>query len=300
MNSTQVNCFLEAAKQKSFSKAAAKLFISQPTFSRNISMMEAELGLTLFHRNSFHGIELTEAGEIMHEAIVSAKKEMLRAHEKARRAEQNTQLSLSFGLLEGQLLDGPLEELISGFRMYYPNISISIRRDNYLGLMNALHADDIGIVYMPEWQFEDDHNLMIQFIGVMETRLVIPKRLALDIEDRIYSLKEFSDLPFITVNESESSATKNMMLDLFRELEITPPFYEAGSIQEQIEKVEMGEGIILINPNNSICYSPNVHCIKIKELKPQPFAICWMKNTNDKGVRLFDQYLQNFTSTFSG
>ena len=54
MNSTQVNCFLEAAKQKSFSKAAAKLFISQPTFSRNISMMEAELGLTLFHRNSFH------------------------------------------------------------------------------------------------------------------------------------------------------------------------------------------------------------------------------------------------------
>ena len=300
MNSTQVNCFLEAAKQKSFSKAAAKLFISQPTFSRNISMMEAELGLTLFHRNSFHGIELTEAGEIMQEAISSAKKEMLAAHEKARQAEMNTQLSLSFGLLEGQLLDGPLEELICGFRMSYPNIAISIRRDNYLGLMNALHAKDIGIIYMPEWQFEDDHNLTIQFIGVMETRLVIPKRLAPDIEDRVYSLKEFSGFPFITVNESESSASRNMMLDLFRELEISPPFYEAGSIQEQIEKVEMGEGIILINPNNSICYSPNVHCIRIKELKSQPFAICWMKNTNDKGVRLFDRYLQSFTSTFSG
>ena len=51
MNSLQINCFLEAAKYHSFSKAAEKLYISQPTFSRNIAMLEQELGIRLFHRN---------------------------------------------------------------------------------------------------------------------------------------------------------------------------------------------------------------------------------------------------------
>lgn len=297
MNSIQISCFLEAAKQKSFSKAAAALFISQPTFSRNISSMEEELGLTLFRRNSFHGIRLTKAGEIMLEAFSGAKKEILSAHEKALHAEQKSRIRLEIGMLEGQLLDGPLEELITGFRLSFSNVRISIRRDNYAGLMNALLSDEIQFVYMPEWQFADNAQIVIQFIGFMETRLVIPKRLLPETDGTVHSLKEFSHFPFITVNDTESSASKNMLLDLFAKLQISPPVYEASSIREQIGLVEIGEGIVLINPNNSICYSPNVHCIQIKELKPQPFAICWKRSSDDEGVTLFSRFLHNHCSS---
>ena len=69
MNTVQVSCFLEAAKYRSFSTAASRLFVSQSTLSRNISMLEQELGVTLFYRSSFHGITLTEAGRIMMEAF---------------------------------------------------------------------------------------------------------------------------------------------------------------------------------------------------------------------------------------
>ena len=44
MNTLQIDCFLEAAKCSSFPLAASRLFVSQPTLSRNIVMLEKELG----------------------------------------------------------------------------------------------------------------------------------------------------------------------------------------------------------------------------------------------------------------
>ncbi|NLV50976.1 MAG: LysR family transcriptional regulator, partial [Clostridiales bacterium] len=37
MNTTQILCFLAAARCQSFTKAANELYISQPAFSRNIA-----------------------------------------------------------------------------------------------------------------------------------------------------------------------------------------------------------------------------------------------------------------------
>lgn len=292
MNSMQINCFLEAAKQKSFSKAATALFISQPTFSRNIAAMEEELGIILFQRNSFHGIELTEAGELMRTAFGIARKEVMSALEKARNQEQEAQIQMELGLLIGQLLDSHLEELLTQFRLEYPNVSVNIKRDTYKGLMKLLLAGELDIVYMPEWQYQDTSLLQIRPVSEMETRLVIPKRLFPEAEDQVYSLTDFREYPFINIADEESSSSKEMLLALFKETGISPPVYEAESLQKQIGMVEMGEGILLINPNNSVCYSPNVHCLKIKELMPQPFAIAWRKAEVPKCVSLFSRFLQ--------
>lgn len=292
MNSIQINCFLEAVKQKSFSKAASSLFISQPTFSRNIAGLEEELGLTLFHRNSFHGIELTEAGELMQTVFSAARKEILAALDKAQRLEQESQMQMQLGLLIGQLLDSHLEELIAEFRLEYPNVSVNIKRDTYKGLMKSLLSGDIDIVYMPKWQYQDPAELQICQVSNMETRMVVPKRLFPKAEDRVYSLAEFKEFPFINIADEESSTLRKMMPQLFQKVGISPQIHEAESLQKQIGMVEMGEGIILINPNNSVCYSPNVHCLTIKELEPQPFAIAWRKAEVSECVSLFSRFLQ--------
>lgn len=62
MNTEWLQSFVEAAKQKSLSKAAKSNNISQPALSKHIRNLENELGVVLFHRTST-GIELTEAGQ---------------------------------------------------------------------------------------------------------------------------------------------------------------------------------------------------------------------------------------------
>ena len=292
MNSVQINCFLAAAKYRSFSRAAASLYISQPTFSRNIASMEEELGVRLFSRNSFHGIVLTAGGKRMLEAFTHARKEVLAALEEARRLEREARLHMTIGLLEGQLLDETLEDLLSRFRLSFPNVTMNIQRDTYQDLMARLHADDVDVAYMPQWQFRGQSGLTVVFIGEMETVLVVPKRLIPDVENQLYSLTKFQAYPFITVKDAESSNANTMLFDLFSSLGVAPPVYEAKSMREQIEKVEMGEGMILINPNNSVCYSPNVNCVRIKELLPQPFAIAWKQHAGNECVTLFHRFLQ--------
>ena len=62
MHLKQLQYTLEVAKCKSFSKAAKKLYVSQPSLSTSISSFEEELGLTLFLRTT-SGVVLTQEGE---------------------------------------------------------------------------------------------------------------------------------------------------------------------------------------------------------------------------------------------
>lgn len=56
--------FLEVAREQSFTGAAEKLHITQPTLSRQLAMLEEELGTTLFNRKG-HGVTLTEDGLLL-------------------------------------------------------------------------------------------------------------------------------------------------------------------------------------------------------------------------------------------
>ena len=56
--------FLAVAREQSFSVAAERLYLSQPTLSRQIEELEDELGTQLLIRSS-KGVSLTEEGMIL-------------------------------------------------------------------------------------------------------------------------------------------------------------------------------------------------------------------------------------------
>ncbi|MCD8544438.1 MAG: LysR family transcriptional regulator [Sulfurospirillum cavolei] len=63
MSFKQIECIVTVAKLKSFTKAANKLKIAQPSLSQNINTIEKQLGVPLFDRSTTP-ISLTHAGEI--------------------------------------------------------------------------------------------------------------------------------------------------------------------------------------------------------------------------------------------
>ena len=62
MNSIQLEYFLNVAKCGSFTVAAKKLFISQPALSKQVRLLEEELGTLLFIRLP-NGVNLTPEGK---------------------------------------------------------------------------------------------------------------------------------------------------------------------------------------------------------------------------------------------
>ncbi|MCA0972504.1 LysR family transcriptional regulator [Halobacillus litoralis] len=57
--------FIEIAKLKSYTKAAESFFISQPALSKQMKLLEEELGFRLFSRSS-KGFKLTEKGQSLY------------------------------------------------------------------------------------------------------------------------------------------------------------------------------------------------------------------------------------------
>lgn len=64
MNLRQLRYFLEIAQLRSFTRAAEVLHIAQPALSRQIRMIEEDLGTPLFNRYD-RGVTLTETGELL-------------------------------------------------------------------------------------------------------------------------------------------------------------------------------------------------------------------------------------------
>lgn len=79
--------FVEVVRQKSYTAAAQKLFVTQPTLSRQVTDLEEELGQVLLERTT-RRIVLTEKGSLFYRRAVSilvlaeeAKREAMHAEE---------------------------------------------------------------------------------------------------------------------------------------------------------------------------------------------------------------------------
>ncbi len=73
--------FVAVAQERNFTRAAERLHIAQPALSRQVRLLEQELGVELLHRTT-HEFQLTEAGEFLLErgpTLLSAADELWRS-----------------------------------------------------------------------------------------------------------------------------------------------------------------------------------------------------------------------------
>ena len=138
--------FVEVADQKSFSKAARTLHISQSAISRTIKALEDELGVVLFMRNA-KSVELTDGGTIFltHAKRVVFMFEHLKTDfENEFRLEQG---SIRIGI--PPITDAPIfAQLLGEFKKVYPQIDLELYEQGSKKVEISVQEGliDIGII----------------------------------------------------------------------------------------------------------------------------------------------------------
>lgn len=207
-------------EEKSFSKAAQKLYITQPALSTAIKKVEKKIGSPIFDRST-SPIGLTPSGEVYIDAI-----------EKLFTLEQNTlnQLNNLNGLLAGKVTVGGtmfftsyiLPHLLKEYSRKYPQIKIELQEGTTSQLTDRLMSEEIDILI--DNSELDDKNFERYYYDTERIVLAVPKsfpineelikyRLTADqIKEGIHGREEtevlplymLKDVPFVCVKEENS------------------------------------------------------------------------------------------------
>lgn len=123
-------------EEKSFSKAAQKLYVSQPWLSAAVKKAEQELGLPLFDRST-NPISLTEAGRYYIEKIeeITAIEEEMREHFRQMRDIERTELHIGSSMFFCTYV---LPALMEDFRLQYPQVTLTLTEGGNKTLLEKL------------------------------------------------------------------------------------------------------------------------------------------------------------------
>ena len=121
---SEMMCVYTIYREGSFSKAAQKLFLTQPALSIAIRKIEEEIGMPLFDRH-YKPLRLTAAGEIY---VDTAKKVLLLEQEQRQRLNDIKNLVTGSIRLGGThyLNAYILPEILASFSRKYPGVKLDI------------------------------------------------------------------------------------------------------------------------------------------------------------------------------
>jgi DNA-binding transcriptional LysR family regulator len=203
MEITQLEFFLSVVEEGSFSKAATRVYRTQPAVSIAIKRLEEEVGAPLLDRSQ-RSPTLTEAGELVHEyarRIISLRDQArevvaeLRTLERGRvriGANESTSLYL-------------LPELILAFRKRHPRVKVEISRHISERLPREVLDHNIDLALMA---FEPTDPELIAFpVHRDDLVLIMSPRHALARRDSV-AVKELGGESFLAHNVRAASRTK--------------------------------------------------------------------------------------------
>jgi DNA-binding transcriptional LysR family regulator len=148
VNFRQLRYFSAVAELLSFSGAARRLRVSQPSVTRQVASLEQELGLQVLRRSKQH-VELTDAGRVFYDQVVRLFTGLDAAVTLTRRAAQGETGTLRLGY--GGASVYLLAPVLQSFRAAFPGVELAFSSLNLGYQLPAIRSGDIdvGLVVQP-------------------------------------------------------------------------------------------------------------------------------------------------------
>ena len=142
MDLKQLNAFIAVAELRSFSAAATKIGLSQPSLSRLLKQLETDMDVMLIDR--YHRpLHLTEAGTFFYDKISTILTEMDTVVGMTKRLSAPSS-ALNIGFVPS-ILYGLLPEIIARLKQSNPEIDVNLKDISSYQQIEALKSGDIDI-----------------------------------------------------------------------------------------------------------------------------------------------------------
>lgn len=250
----QLRSFITVATELNFRRAAQRLNMTQPPLSRQIQMLEREIGILLFDRTG-RNIRLTAAGSRFFAEAQDILSRAEAAALSARRAESGEEGSVAVGFIPVAAL-GLLPDAVAILRDAVPTVKVVLKEMQTVDQLEALTSGriDLGIMRLPR----DRSRLNLQRLRQEPYVLAMHKDHELT-QNNHHELQDLHHRDFLMYAPSHGSSGYEALNGLFITHKIRPRFVQYfGQTITMLSMVNAGVGLALVPASAKYLGFPDV------------------------------------------
>lgn len=270
--------FLTVAQERNITNAAKALHITQPTLSRQMTMLEEEIGTKLFVRNS-RPLSLTPEGLLLRRRAEEILELMEKTQEELSNQEEQIEGTISIGC--GELASVRLlTEILAGFHQEYPRVMFDIYTANADQIKHRMDngLTDVGLLLEP---VDIERYEYIRMPVKERWAAVVPSGVPLAKRDHV-TAKDLADIPVIMPSRQKvHDEVANWFGDYYAKLQITGvsnlSTNAALMVQSGIGYALIIEGALPFLERSEICTLPLFPALTATSVlawkRQQPFSV---------------------------
>ncbi|KJC58143.1 transcriptional regulator [Bradyrhizobium sp. LTSPM299] len=280
----QLRCFVAAAEELHFGRAAQRLQMLPSALGRHIKLLEEDLGVRLFARTT-RAVSLTEDGAMLlrdGRALLN-RAQAIEDGFRGRLRKPSTR-RFRIGAIDSAAA-GLLPPLLRDLRAINPEIAAQLLEEKTIRLLPKLlsGALDLAFVRPPE---RPDRR--IEFVSLLqETAVVALSRRHPLAQRKLVSLPDIADQPLIVPERRSRPHSHELTVKLFDEAGLTPRIQEIADEKQTIVNMVAARLGVAIVPRwtsrmtvSGVCFVP----LRLKRGSSAgrlPLAAAWLKGSRD-------------------
>lgn len=295
MTLTQMQYFDKVCTCGSYTKAAEKLFVSQPAISQAIKELENECNVSLFLRQG-NKLKITSEGNVLWEEIKIALLQIRRINQMVSQFEYGRNyIKIGLSSVSGNAV---FPKICKNYRMQYPDVQIDTHEDITPSLINLLDNGFLDFIITTPFNLisDDKFQKYYEYIPLPESPLLfyvnVNHQLA---SKKVVTLEEIVKEPLVLLNDHFSSTKR------FKTL-----IKQYGLTLNVVHYTSQIFTIVRFIENNSACgFLPAYIQDNNKAIKGIPFSqrstplmLIWRKNCNSSNYSSVKNFIKLVKNIF--
>ncbi len=293
MTLVQLQYFETVAKCGSMSKAAEKLFVTQPAISKQIMLLERELGITLLNR-SYNSNSPTPAGKIILEHIALEKNAFAAVIEKARLVD-GVKFAKMFNV--GILESADIKNFTLGINQFSrdnPDVFIKLEELNLASLVSGLISKKFDLIITLDYSIRSTQDIQVSALTNAQHVAYISQDHMLASKPDL-SLSDLNSECFYVPSVDNNVLNSDFLKHICAAYGFTPTEIIAlPNIDSVLLAVQMGFGAAVLDDH--IALKSNNKLVRIPTNVYSAVVFAWRKNDMNPNIPIFIQTILSMIS----
>ncbi|MCU0445089.1 MAG: LysR family transcriptional regulator [Microscillaceae bacterium] len=286
--------FVKLATIRNYRRTAEEVFIAQPALSRQIQLLEAEIGAELFKRSK-RSVKLTEAGSYFEQEVSRLLEQFKEVTDRTRQIHAGEAGEIRIGHATSSM-QSVLPELLKALRVRFPQLKTTLIEATNLFEINALLHREIDLGFGPN--IVTPPEIVEKVIYTENFVLLLPENHHLN-QNNFESLAQVAQENFIIPPKSESRGYVETIEAMCQAAGFLPQVaQQSGHSMTVLRLVEAGMGVS-IEPKSSLKHlNLRIKSIELNKI-PQKveMKLLWLRERTrdlEKYLKIMDETIQQF------